>query len=93
MVLRKRIRGCPVRGAGDESMGDKWEKIGVVGEGRRNRIWIGGCLGEMGAALGWKKRKLKNQMVEGLFGRFFVRKKKMRWPGEDGEATGEDEVG
>ena len=40
-----------------------------------------------------KKRKLKNQMVEGLFGRFFVRKKKMRWPGEDGEATGEDEVG
>ena len=31
--------------------------------------------GKMEAALGWKNRKLKNQMVEGLFGRFFVKKK------------------
>ena len=64
MVLRKRIRDCPVKGAGDESMGDKWEKIGVVGEGRRNRIWMGGCLGEDVGALagGW----LKNQNQWGV---------------------------
>lgn len=29
-----------------ERTGEKWEKIGVVGEGRRNRILMGGCLGE-----------------------------------------------
>ena len=38
--------------------------------------------GKMEAALGWKNRKLKNQMVEGLFGRFFVRKKKNEMAGE-----------
>ena len=44
-----------------------------------------------------KKLKLeggaKKFKLEALFGRFRLKRKKMRWPGDDGEATGEDEVG
>ena len=37
-------------------------------DGRGEDIGSVGCGGgKMGTALGWKKRKLKNQMVEGLF--------------------------